>query len=381
MAGRWTIPGAVVLAAAVSTFAIGSATGGHKPPTAPAGATWTTVLKTTLGIEGLTGDDDGNLYVAARSGGAACPVYRVDADGPANQTPAVVGSLAPPCSPAGLAFGPDGRLYVTGFNAANDQLGVLTPNEAAPPVATLFATGVPGANGIAFDADGDLYVSDGGTAQGRVFRVGPAGGAATELFRVPPMLNSVGVGAQRLALPTGTAQNIVANGLAFDKHGTLLVADTARGALWRVELAKDGSLETAVGCDTTFTANTLCWDALWVEHVVLEGADGIALDRAGNVWVDPNERNAIGVVDDHGRVAEYFRNPVAAGNLRNAGPLEFPTSPFLADRTLCTTSSDGGRRDNAPNSAGEVGGATGFAGKISCLDVPLHDRGLELPDR
>ena len=361
-------------AAAVAALAIGSATGGGKPGTAPASASWTTVLKSTLGIEGLTGDDAGNLYVAARGGGASCPVWRVDSGGPANQAPVTVGSIAPPCNPSGITFGADGRLYVTGAGAAGDQVAVLRPDAAAPPVATIFATGTPGANGLAFDRDGNLYASDGGTAQGRVFRVGPPGGAATELFRVPPMANSVGVGRVNSTLQPPLApspQNIVANGLAFANDGALLVADTARGALWRVDLAADGSVQTNTGCDTTYTPNTLCLDALFVQHPALDGADGIALDRAGNVWVDANERNEIAVVDRQGRVDEFFRNPPAP-TLRNAGPLEFPTSPFLAGRTLCTTSSDGNRRDNSPNSAGEVGPGTGFAGKISCLDARLQ---------
>jgi hypothetical protein len=86
-------------------------------------------------------------------------------------------------------------------------------------------------------------------------------------------------------------------------------------------------------------------------------------------------------------VVEIFRNPVdPATGLRNANPtvgnshlLEFPTSPFLSDRTFCTTSSDGNRRDNSPNSAGEVGPGTGFAGKISCADERLQVPGLPLP--
>jgi sugar lactone lactonase YvrE len=368
--------------AITALVSVGAASTASPQSQQAAPTTWTTVLKSPLGIEGLTGDDSGHLYVAARGGGAACPVWRVDSSGPPSQTPVLVGSVAPPCGPSGLTFDDAGRLYITGVGAASDQIAVLTPDATAPPVATVFATGTPGANGLAFDRDGNLYASDGGTNQGRVFRVGPAGGAATELFRVPPMANSVGVGRQNASLQPPLApapQNIVANGLAFTPDGALLVADTARGALWRVELDQDGNVLSPVGCDTTFAADTLCFEDVFVQHPFLDGADGIALDRAGNVWVDANERNAIAVVDRQGRVSEFFRNPVGAGNLRNGGPLEFPTSPFLSDRTLCTTSSDGNRRDNSPNSAGEVGPGTGFAGKISCADERLQVPGLPLP--
>src|SRR5262245_7905292 len=151
--------------------------------------TWTTVLKSPIGIEGLTLDDHGNLYVPQRTSPTGCAIVRVSADGGASQAGVVVARMAPPCNPAGIAFGRDGRLYLSGFGAAGDEIGVVTPNASAPPLATGFATGTPGANGLAFDELGNLYISDGGTAQGRVFRIGPDGGAAQELFRVPTMAN------------------------------------------------------------------------------------------------------------------------------------------------------------------------------------------------
>jgi sugar lactone lactonase YvrE len=184
----------------------------------------------------------------------------------------------------------------------------------------------------------------------------------------------------RSAANTAGSQHLVANGLAFTQDGALLVADTARGALWRVQFTSNGELRSPTGCDTTFTPNTLCLDAVLVAHPYLDGVDGIALDRAGNTWAAVNERNAVVVVTRAGRVIEYARNePDPATRLRNGGPLEFPTSPFLSGQTLCLAHSDGSRRDNVPNSAGEVGPTLPNRAKVSCLDSQLAVPGLPLP--
>jgi sugar lactone lactonase YvrE len=108
--------------------------------------------------------------------------------------------------------------------------------------------------------------------------------------------------------------------------------------------------------------------------------DGIALDRAGNTWAAVNERNAVVVVTSAGRVIEYARNqPDPVTRLRNGGPLEFPASPFLSGHTLCLAHSDGSRRDNVPNTAGEVGPSLPGRAKVSCLDQGLPVPGLPLP--
>ena len=66
-----------------------------------------------------------------------------------------------------------------------------------PPTATVFASGVPGANGVAFDKRGDLWVSDGAHRAGpRVAdRRRPA--SPVEMFRIQPMVNDGNVDARR----------------------------------------------------------------------------------------------------------------------------------------------------------------------------------------
>ena len=343
-------------------------------------ATVETLVFTPLTIEGLTNDDDGNLYTPGRRVAGdplPCPVWRVAIDNPVLT---VVGSIPPGaagfCSPSGLAFDREGFLYVT----ETDRIYKLNPSASAPPVGALFAAGVPGTNGLAFDGDGNLWTGDGTTGQGRVWKIDRDGNVAL-MVRIPPMVNSVNVGRNAITQPPGTAQPLVANGVAFDSRGDLLVADTARGAIWRVSLNGDGSIASPVDCDSTFLAGTLCFDNLLVSHYWLEGIDGIALDAANNIWAVANERNAIVFVSNEGRVTEVFRNAPDAAKLRNQGPLESPASPVVAGHRFCTSNSDGNRRDNSPNSAGEIAPAAANKGKITCIEERVNVKGVSLPVR
>lgn len=347
-----------------------------------------TLITTPLAIEGLTGDDAGNLYTTGRQAGNGvnCPIWRVNVAVPSL---VVVGFVPAPsagaqCSPSGLTFNEAGDLYIS----EGDKIYRLTPNESDPPVATVFASGVPGTNAVAFDRHANLWTGDGTTGHGRVWKISPSG-VVTEAFRVQPMSNQVnlvagvgGVGRDVRTLPPGTvtasrnaantagSQALVANGLQFNRQGDLFIADTARGAIWRARFDRHGNLESRVGCDTTFTANTLCLDNVLVTHPYLEGADGIVLDKEGNIWVSVNERNAVAVVTNRSEVVELFRNPPDSSTLlRNTGPLEFPTSPFIIDGRVCTSNSDGNRRDNSPSKAGEIGGVGQPRGKISCASL------------
>ena len=81
---RLVIIGGAVAAVAVAAFLAQVAVGGGPGVPAARGgddATWTTVFKSTFGLEGLTGDNDGFLYSTDRGGstrlpGLACPGRR-----------------------------------------------------------------------------------------------------------------------------------------------------------------------------------------------------------------------------------------------------------------------------------------------------------------
>ena len=393
------------------------------PPQFPQNATFTTLITTPRAIEGLTGDNHGNLYTGG-SGTPPCPVWKINLSKPTLTPVGLIQPASGNCGFTGIAFNDIGDLFVADGGA--QRIYTFTSNTVSPPTVSVpFAIGTPGANGLAFDKKGNLWASDGTTGRGRVWKItGPGANCGStpavnceEVFRIQPMANEVnldvagvgGIGRDVRALPPGTitvtlttrnaanalgSQPLVANGLAFNKEGDLFNIDTARGALWKVEFDRHGNLKSPTGCDTTFTANTLCLSNVFVAHPILEGGDGIALDVAGNIWVDANERNAVAVVTKDGRVSEIFRNPVNAGLLRNSAGtaagnthiLEFPTSPFLTGKIFCTSMSDGDRRDNSPRSAGEVnGGAIQDGpiplGKISCMDQELNIQGLPLPVR
>jgi len=389
----------------------------------PKNATFTTLITTPRAIEGLTGDNHRNLYTGG-SGTPRCPVWQINIHNPSLTPVGFVEPTSPPapslnCAFSGIAFDDARNLYV-----ADGTAGIIyffNPSAKTPPTAAIFAQGVPGTNGLAFDRRGNLWTSDGTTGRGRVWKITSPGANCTasppinceEVFRIQPMANDLdpattggisNVGSDRRTLPPGTinaarmasntlnSQPLVANGIAFNGDGDMFVIDTARGALWKVEFRRNGNLKSPTGCDTTFTTNTLCLSNIFVAHPILEGGDGIALDKDENIWVDANERNAVAVVTKKGVVLEIFRNPVNSAGLRNSADsavgndhiLEFPTSPFLTGKLFCTANSDGNRRDNSPRDVGEINAGAPQdgpipLGKISCMDQELKIPGLRLP--
>jgi sugar lactone lactonase YvrE len=126
----------------------------------------------TSGItpEGLVSDSSGRLYIADTSS------HRLWRYTPSTNTLEVMGTL--PRATTDMAFDKDGNLY---FASGDRVLKVPAANLSAASVTTdtvqTFATGTTGANGLAFNATGDLFVSGGAT--GNIYMVATSGITST----------------------------------------------------------------------------------------------------------------------------------------------------------------------------------------------------------
>jgi sugar lactone lactonase YvrE len=271
----------------------------------------------TVIVESIAADRNGMLYLPDRVTGN---ILRVD---PKSPKPTVVGRIEAReikgkkvnADPSGIAFNPQGDLFVAvGPFAEVVHIRASELNPGKPGSAQTFATGTPGANGIVFDRQGNLFVSGGGS--GIVYRVGANGGAAQQAVQIDKNSRT---------LPDGkTQQAITANGLEIDRNGVLHVADTSRGAVWKVEIGSDGKGGKPL---------------LLAQSPLLEGADGLAFDRSGNLWVTANERNALLTVTPDGTVREVAKNS-------GQGPLEFPSAIVFVGDTGYVANFDTPRRDN-----------------------------------
>ena len=278
----------------------------------------------TVIVESITADRSGMLYLPDRVTGN---ILRVD---PKSPKAVVVGKIEAReiegkkvnADPSGIAFNSQGDLFVAvGPFREVVRIRGADLNPAKPGLAQTFATGTAGANGIVFDRQGNLFVSGG--ASGIVYRVGPNGGAAEAAVQIDKYVRT---------LPDGkTQQPIVANGVEFDANGALLVADTARGAIWKVVIGADGKGGKPV---------------LLAQSPLLEGADGLAFDRSGKLWITLNELNGIATLTPDGQVRQVAKNG-------SGGPFEFPSAiVFVGDRGY-VSNLDIPRRDNM-----DAGGTT-----------------------
>jgi sugar lactone lactonase YvrE len=219
--------------------------------------------------EGITADDDGNIYVttfeATRPAGTPGEMFVFDRHGDLLRRVTVAGSDSKLLD---LAFHPKtGALLVIDFG--NARVLTVNPFTGANTLFTQLPAG-SGPNVLTFDKHGNVYISD--SFGGIIWQTGKHGGTAVQ-WKNDPLLRTSGVP------PFG------ANGLAFNNAGSILfVANTGDDRVIQIPVLAGGLAGTA----TVFTNS-------------VNGADGLIIDDDDNLWIAANQADEIVVVDPTGK--------------------------------------------------------------------------------
>ena len=254
-------------------------------PSPPQARIFATIGDSGSRIEGIA-VHDGKLYVADWKDGG---VYRVDTGTGAVER---VGQL--PTKPGeallGVATDSAGSVYVgapaTGLIYRIDAKRLGAADFKPRRDVEAFASGAAGANGLAFDANGHLWIS-GGEANA-VYHVGPKGGKAKVFAKGYAMVSND---------TTMPVRVYVTNGLGIDAAGNVYTGNTGTGEITRLQV-KPGYELGAIA--------TVAKDAR------LLGADGLLVDNAGNIWVSANFSNALARVSPAGEVTIVLHDTTAS---------------------------------------------------------------------
>lgn len=266
---------------------VGTATVDSISPAAVAGQAriFATIGDAPSRIEGVAAHG-GKLYVADWKDGG---VYSVDAaDGRVER----VGQLPtkPGESLLGVATDSGGNVYVgapeTGIIYRIDAAKLGKADFRPRKDVEAFASGAAGANGLAFDANGHLWIS-GGDAN-VVYHVDPKGGQAKVFAKGYTMVSND---------TTMPVRAYVTNGLGIDSAGNVYTANTGTGEITRMEVKPGYEL----GAITTVARDER-----------LLGADGINVMPNGDIWVTANYRNALARITPDGVVTIVAHDPTGA---------------------------------------------------------------------
>jgi sugar lactone lactonase YvrE len=253
--------------------------------------------------EGIAADADGNIYVSTFDFTQPNNLYVFGRDGRLNGKRTV--TLGPGSLPLGLAVRGT-RLYVADFGKGDVLKFALPLKTGDLPVETIHVCDNPttecALNALEFDQAGHVYVSD--SFGGRVFKI--AGGVVTT-FLTDEMLKPGSHGFP----PFG------ANGLAFNAAGTqLFIANTADDRILKYNLA-------------TQTLSTFAES--------INGADGIAFDRHGRLWVCANQADELVALNSRGRVVERVGSFKGIASDGAAKGLLFPASLVFSRGAIYVT--------------------------------------------
>ncbi len=219
---------------------------------------WQLVSQGHKFTEGLTANANGEVFFVEIPGEQ---IFKVGLDGKVTLFKDKSGRVS------GLRIGPDGRLY-----AAQGATKRIVAYDLATGAESVIAEDVP-SNDLAIGSNGNIYVTDFPNKQ--VWLVTPAG--------------------DKRVVDTGLLRP---NGITLSPDQTLLlVADSGSQFVYSFQIQTDGSLANK---QPFYHLNL-------VEGAVDSGADGIAVDRNGTLYV--TSRIGLQVADQAGKVNSIVSKP------------------------------------------------------------------------
>ncbi len=248
--------------------------------------------------ESVTANGNGNFYLSmTNTAQKLSPNLALSLYG---QIPTQAGNFA-----GGVKFGPDGDLYIcsAGFDPTQDAAGIykIQSNGTVTLVSALDPTGFP--DDLAFDNHGNLFVTD--PFLGRIYKIDSQGNSSIFLEDSRLLGNA--------ANPALVIHAFGVDGIAFDAAKRYLYVDNLDyGNVYRIAVddrCNPGPLE------------------LYASDSQLVGADGMAFDVVGNLYV------AVDGQDQLARISPDRKVSVIAQGSPLDGPSSLVFGSHDSDRT------------------------------------------------
>jgi uncharacterized protein (TIGR03437 family) len=204
--------------------------------------------------------------------------------------------------PAGVAADGAGNLYIV--DTLGNRVRKLAPNGAISTIAGTGERGYAGDGGPAtsarlfeprtatLDSAGNLYISDSGN---QVVRKVSADG------KISTIAGTGSGGYSGDGLPATQARLSYPEGIGLDPAGNLYVADT--GSFTVRKIGVDGTISTYAGNASPGSDTTPSGDGGPATNAALGYLDGLAVDRAGNVYVTEIYLGRVRRIDPSGKIS------------------------------------------------------------------------------
>jgi sugar lactone lactonase YvrE len=255
---------------------------------------------------GVTFDASGNLYIAdlannrirkIDSHGTITTVAGGDVGDNGTEQSALLDN------PSGVAFDANGNLYVADYD--NNRIRKIDAKGIITTVAGNGTLGYSGDGGLAtsaglyypirvtLDGSGNLYIADSGN---NVIRKVDRTGIITTVVGTGA-LDYYGDGG-----PATRASLFFPTGMAFDNDGNLYIADNGNSVIRKVDT--HGIITTVAGN----SAYGYSGDGGLATHAELNNPDGVALDASRNLYIADTYNHRIRKVDANGVIATVVGN-------------------------------------------------------------------------